>query len=143
MYLDQFNDTFPETQEGLAEQGLLGIIYDGEQEIEELRYNLSRCKLKVPVRCLPCMDKGPLTLEFFLGLFPDFLIIDLDATGEDGMEFGRLIRKYLDYEIPIIYTAASWEAYENHIKDTSGKTFFLIKPYPFKKLEEIFSNYLV
>lgn len=140
MYLDRDQNAQYIGQPTPSEEQLLGIVYDEDYVSKKLERLLAFCRLDYDIKCLPCMDRGPLTLEYFLGLRPDFLIIDLDAAGDDGPTFGHLIRNYLDYEIPIIFTSTNWEGFTRCPTLHQKNTFFLIKPYPPQKLRELFKT---
>lgn len=69
---------------------------------------------------------------------PDFLILDLNLDGEDGLEW--LSSKFLDKSISVIITSARGELKDRLKGFELGVDFYLVKPVALEELEAVIKN---
>lgn len=135
------NWDYPQTDIYQSEKpAILGIVYDTEKETKRVKQYLRQSRPETKFNCVSCLNKGAMDMEFILDMQPDFLVIDIDETGDNWHAMGLIIRNYLDRDIPIIYTSNNPQDFLKFATLHRMNSYFVAKPYNSDMLRRIMNK---
>lgn len=133
-------DTHQVTSYPAEKPAVLGIVYDTEKETKKVKNFLRKSRPETKFNCVSCLNKGALDMEFILDMQPDFLVIDIDETGDNWHAMGLIIRNYLERDIPIIYTSNNPQDFLKFATLHRVNSFFVGKPYNSEMLSRVMNK---
>lgn len=116
-------------------------ICDDEKSVQQiLKQDVEKICADHDIACqIICYDSGEEMLEADADRMPDILLLDIQMSGQNGMEIARKLRRQNEKIILIFVTAMSEYVYEAF--DVNA-FHYLVKPFPEKKLREVLEKAL-
>lgn len=111
-------------------------ICDDEKTIQQiLKQDIKKICADHDIACqITCYDSGEKMLELNKSQMPDILFLDIQMSGQNGMEIARRLRRQHKDTILIFVTALSEYVYEAF--DVNA-FHYLVKPFSERKLREV------